>query len=52
MSRFSTAKTYSISIVERGKRNQVTLWLFTCNQLLLVNILVALTLVLGVSLPS
>jgi hypothetical protein len=52
MSRFSTAKTDSVSIVERGKRNQVTLWFFTCNQLLLVNILVALTLVLGVSLPS
>jgi hypothetical protein len=31
MSRFPTTKTDSISIIERGKRNQVTLWLFTCN---------------------
>jgi hypothetical protein len=30
-SKFPTAKADSISIIERGKRNQVTLWLFTCN---------------------
>jgi hypothetical protein len=50
MSRFSTAQTDSISIVERGKRDQVTLWFLVCNHLLLVNILVALPLVLGVPL--
>jgi hypothetical protein len=52
MSLYHVQVLHNISIVERGKRNQVTLWLFTCNQLLLVNILVALTLVLGVSFPS
>jgi hypothetical protein len=31
MSKFPTGKADSISIIERGKRNQVTLWLFTCN---------------------
>jgi hypothetical protein len=46
MSMFSTAKTNSVSIVERGKGNQVTYWLFICNQLLLVSSLIALALVL------
>jgi hypothetical protein len=46
MSRFSTAKANSVSIVERGKGNQVTFWLLICNQLLLVSSLVALALIL------
>jgi hypothetical protein len=52
MSRFPTTKADSISIVERRKRNQITLWLFICNQLLLVDILITLTLVLGISISS
>jgi hypothetical protein len=47
-----TAKTDSISIIERRKRNQIVLWLFICNPFLLIDILAILALVLGVSIPS
>jgi hypothetical protein len=52
MSRFPTTEANSISIIKRRKRNQIALWLFVCNQLLLIDILAILTLVLGASIPS